>query len=100
MNHIAAKASGTLGFLRRKLYNCTKEARERSYNTFAVPTLQYASAAWDPYLEGDMEKLSEYSEEEPGSSTKTTETERQVVSPKWSTTLDGFHYQTDYVHTD
>ena len=57
VNRIADKASGTLGFLRRNLYNCTKEARERSYNTFVVPTLQYASAAWDPYLEGDVEQL-------------------------------------------
>ena len=56
-NSYKAKASGTLGFLRRNLYNCTKEARERSYNTFVVPTLQYASAAWDPYLEGDVEQL-------------------------------------------
>lgn len=57
VNHIAAKASGTLGFLRRNLYNCTKEVRERSYNTFVLPTLQYASAAWDPYLEGDVKHL-------------------------------------------
>ena len=57
VNHIAPKASGTLGFLRRNLYTCTKEARERSYNTFVVPTLQYAAAAWDPYLEGDVEQL-------------------------------------------
>ena len=50
-------ASGTLGCLQRNLYNDTKEDRARSFNTFVVPTLQYASAAWDPYFEGDVEQL-------------------------------------------
>lgn len=57
VNYAAAKASSTLGFLRRNLYNCTQEVRERTYSTFVVPTLSYAAAAWDPYQAADINQL-------------------------------------------
>ena len=53
----AAKASSTLGFLRRNLINCTKEVRERTYNTFVLPTLEYAATVWDPFLSSDINRL-------------------------------------------
>ena len=53
----AAKASSTLCFLRRNLRNCTKEVRERTFQTFVTPTLNYAAAAWDPYQAGDIDAL-------------------------------------------
>ena len=40
-----AKASKTLGFLMRNLSECTKQA---AYTSLVRPTLEYASAAWDP----------------------------------------------------
>ena len=57
VNKTAAKASSTLGFLRRNLYSCTQDVRERTYSMFVLPTLNYASAAWDPYLTGDVNQL-------------------------------------------
>ena len=57
VNKTAAKASSTLGFLRRNLYSCTQDVRERTYSMFVLPTLNYASAAWDPYLTGDVDQL-------------------------------------------
>ena len=53
----AAKVSSTLGFLRRNLINCTKEVKERTYNTFVLPTLKYAASVWDPYLNTNINKL-------------------------------------------
>lgn len=53
----AAKASSTLGFLRRNLINCTKEVRERTYNFFVLPTLEYAASVWDPFLTTDINRL-------------------------------------------
>jgi hypothetical protein len=44
-------------FLRRNLYNCTKKARERTYHSLVVPTLNYAAAAWDPYQARDINQL-------------------------------------------
>ena len=53
----AAKASRTLGFLRRNLYSCTRTVRERTYNALVLPGLQYAASAWDPYLVTDIDEL-------------------------------------------
>ena len=57
LNRTAAKASSTLGFLRRNLHSCTQDVCERTYNTFILPTLNYASAAWDPYPSRDVDQL-------------------------------------------
>ena len=53
----AAKTSSTLDFLSRHFINCTKEVKERTYNTFVLPTLEYASSVWNPYLNSDINKL-------------------------------------------
>ena len=52
-----AKTSSRLGFLRKKLINCTEEVKERSYNTFVLLTFEYAAAVWDPSLSTDINKL-------------------------------------------
>ena len=57
VNRTAAKASSKMGFLRRNLHSCTQDVRERTYNMFILPTLNYASAAWDPYLFRDVDQL-------------------------------------------
>ena len=57
VNKTAAKASSTLGFLRCNLYSCTQDVRERTHSMFVLPTLNYAPAAWDPYLTGDVDQL-------------------------------------------
>ena len=53
----AAKASKTLGFLRRNLNECTKEVKETAYTALMRPTLEYASHAWDPSTSEDVTKL-------------------------------------------
>ena len=45
----SSKASRTLGFLRHTFRDCNKSVREQTYTTMVRPTLEYASAAWDPY---------------------------------------------------
>ena len=54
---ITAKASRTVGFLWRNLYNCTEEIREATYYTLVHPTLEYASAVWDPFRTTDINRL-------------------------------------------
>ena len=52
-----AKASKTLGFLRRNLSKCTKQVKSAAYTSLVRPTLEYASAAWDPSSAEDITKL-------------------------------------------
>ena len=52
-----AKASKTLGFLRRNLSECTKQVKSAAYTSLVRPTLEYASAAWDPSSAEDITKL-------------------------------------------
>ena len=52
-----AKASKTLGFLRRNISQCTKQVKSAAYTSLVRPTLEYASAAWDPSSPEDITKL-------------------------------------------
>ena len=45
----AAKASRTLGFLRRDLKDCSKHVRSTTYKSMVCPTMEYDSSSWDPY---------------------------------------------------
>jgi len=59
-NHIlSAISSGNraLGFVRRNLKSCSKETKLMCYKTLVRPHLEYASAAWDPFLAGEIHKL-------------------------------------------
>lgn len=49
IDNITAKAPRTAGFLRPNLYNCRKDVREATNRSIIQPTLEYASASWDPY---------------------------------------------------
>ena len=57
VDYTAAKASRTLGFLRRNLRDCSKEVRSSAYNAMVQPTLDYASTAWDPHTKEDINTL-------------------------------------------
>ena len=50
-------ASRTLGFLRRNLSECTKQVKSAAYTSLVRPTLEYASAAWDPSSVEDITKM-------------------------------------------
>ena len=45
----AAKGSRSIGFLRRNLSGCQKEAKAQAYTTQVRPVLEYASSVWDPF---------------------------------------------------
>ena len=47
---ITAKATRVLNFIKRNLYNCSKEIKPKAYLTLVRPILEYASPVWDPYL--------------------------------------------------
>ena len=47
---ISAKATRMLNFIRRNLYNCSKDIKSRTYLTLVHPILEYASPVWDPHL--------------------------------------------------
>ena len=53
----AAKASRTLGFLRRNLKDCSKQVRSTTYKPMVRPTMKYASSSWDPNKTDDADYL-------------------------------------------
>ena len=57
IDSVAAKASRTLGFLRRNLGQCTKEVKSTAYTSLVRPVLEYASPAWDPSSSEGIVKL-------------------------------------------
>jgi hypothetical protein len=44
-----SKASGTLGLLRRTLYNAPAKIKAVAYKTLCRPKLEFAAEVWDPY---------------------------------------------------
>jgi hypothetical protein len=57
INKITNKASSTLGFLKRNLKHCPSSCRKTAYLSLVRSTLEYSSIVWDPYLQGDINKL-------------------------------------------
>ena len=54
---IAAKATRVLNFIKRNLYNCSKEIKSKAYLTLVRPILEYASPVWDPHLIKDSDQI-------------------------------------------
>jgi hypothetical protein len=53
-NHTASitkKATRTLNFVRRNIYNCPSETKAVAYASLVRPHLEYAVAAWDHHLD-------------------------------------------------
>ena len=57
INQTTGKAQKTLNLLRRNLHNCSQKTKETAYKTMIRPTLEYASAAWDPYEQKQITQL-------------------------------------------
>ena len=54
---ITSKASSTLGVIRRNLGPCSSNVKLRAYQALVRPQLEYSTAAWNPYAEGDIKLL-------------------------------------------
>ena len=60
ISEISAKATKTMGFLRRSLAFAPRHTKEVAYKTLVCPKLEYAAPIWHPYHEsqiGQVEKV-------------------------------------------
>ena len=57
VNNIVAKANKSLGFVKRNLYPCTETTKRLAYVTIVKPTLEYATAVWDPYRQQQIDSI-------------------------------------------
>ena len=60
ISEISAKATKTMGFLRRNLAFAPRHTTEVAYKTLVLPKLEYAAPIWHPYHEsqiGQVEKV-------------------------------------------
>lgn len=74
-----AKATKTIGFLRRNLRSCPQAIRSQAYTTLIRPVLEYGSVVWNPYQQHLIQRLEDaqrqaarfatgdYSSRDPGS---------------------------------
>ena len=56
-NTLCNKANSTLAFLQRNLLGCPRGVKEKCFNTFVRPTLEYGSSVWDPHQANLIDKL-------------------------------------------
>ena len=76
---VAARGSRTVGFQRRHFRACTPKVKSATYTTTARPTLQYATATWDPQKQKDIQLWKRFNAEQPGTRTTTTRTDHQTL---------------------
>lgn len=57
ISNITKRANSTLGFLRRNLRHCPESCRKNAYMALVRSKLEYGSVVWDPYLQGDIDRL-------------------------------------------
>ena len=57
ISKIASKANSTLGFLRRNLKGYPSKLKEIAYFSMVRSLLEYSCPVWDPYRQGDVDKL-------------------------------------------
>ena len=56
-NALCKKANSTLAFLQRNLSDCPRSVKEKCFNTFVRPTLEYGCSVWDPHQSNQIENL-------------------------------------------
>ena len=57
VNKITAKAGAMLGLLKRNLKHCPMECKKLGYISLVRSNLEYAASIWDPYQQGDIDRL-------------------------------------------
>ena len=57
INKITAKANRVLNFIRRNLKNCPQPIKEKAYQTYVRPIVEYSSTVWDPHTKENKEKI-------------------------------------------
>ena len=57
IDNITNKANRSLNFIRRNLHDCPQYIKEKAYQSFVRPNIEYASSVWDPYLKKDCQSL-------------------------------------------
>jgi len=57
ISNICLKATRTLNFVRCNTYCCSQEAKNLAYLSLVLLHLEYAAAAWDPYMAKDIQQL-------------------------------------------
>ena len=57
ISNITAKANRTIGFLMRNIHACPKEVKEAAYTTLVRPSIEYASAVWEPFNKNQIFQL-------------------------------------------
>ena len=54
---ITRKATGTRAFLSRNLSHCSPQVKEAAYTMFVRPSIEFASSAWDPSTQRNIQKI-------------------------------------------
>ena len=57
INNVCNKANATLGFIRRNLRNVPESCRKTAYISLVRSVMEYGATIWNPYLQGDIDKL-------------------------------------------
>ena len=54
---VAKKATTSLNFLKRNLHCCLGRVKEKCYKSLVRPIMEYASSAWDPNTQRNINRL-------------------------------------------
>ena len=54
---LCKKANSSLAFLQPIVHSCLKRFKERCFNTFVRPTLEYGCSVWDPHKTTQIDNL-------------------------------------------
>ena len=57
IDKICGRANSKINFLKRNISNCPKEIKEKCYNVFVRPMLEYCATVWDPHTQQNINKL-------------------------------------------
>ena len=109
---MTTKARRSLNLLHRNLSGCSRETKDKAYNTMVRPILEYAGAVWDPYQSNHIDMLekvqckaarfvcSDYSRYFSGSGMMSTLAWRSLQEIRFISRLGMFyqahHHQTTY----